>query len=161
MNFMVEFATNRWTLYRLNFIYYCFSWEKLNLDWFWQGVRAEPIPPSPQPDRPCPRMPPNDQIKQDAALCTIKENRKIRGPSIWEQKYYSLCWNKMMGSRDLSSPPPNSKVPSPPSPAKSTPPQKKIFFWYVTEVYKMKKSWKMGEKWIKKQFSIEIFACKF
>ena len=33
--------------------------------------------------------------------------------------------------------------------------------WYVTEVYKMKKSWKIGEKWIKNQFSIEIFACKY
>ena len=39
------------------------------------------------------------------------------------------------------------------------PPKKK--FWYVTEVYNMKMSWKMGEKWIKNQYSIENFACKF
>ena len=44
------------------------------------------------------------------------------------------------------------KVPPPSHPQK---------FWYITEVYKMKRSWKMGEKWIKNQFSTEIFACKF
>ena len=43
MNFMVEFAKNRWNLYRLNSIYYCFSSEKLNFYWFWQGVRETKI----------------------------------------------------------------------------------------------------------------------
>ena len=43
MNFMVKFAKNRLNLYKLNFIYYCFSSEKLNLYWFWQEVRETKI----------------------------------------------------------------------------------------------------------------------
>ena len=80
MNFMAEFAKNRWNLYRLNSIYYCFSSEKFKLYWFGQVVQETKIdfdngsgpeyktrfdrgsepnqsPPHHHPTcRPCPRM---------------------------------------------------------------------------------------------------------
>ena len=60
----------------------------------------------------------------------------------------------------------------PPTPPKfeSTPPQarRKVAppshlqkFCYVTEVYKMKKSWKIGEKWIKINFPLRVLHVNF
>ena len=77
MNFREEFVSNGWNLYTHS-ISYCFSSEKPNLYWFWQGIRETKIDlfwhgvrgrntfyvltggPSqtnpPPPDRPCPPM---------------------------------------------------------------------------------------------------------
>ena len=46
----------------------------------------------------------------------------------------------------------------PPTPAELPPPNQPKKFWSVAEVYKMGK---MERKWVKYQFSIEIFVCKF
>ena len=49
----------------------------------------------------------------------------------------------------------------PPSPAKLPPPSQPKNFGMFQRCRKWQKSWKIGEKWVKNQFSIEIFACKF
>ena len=54
-------------------------------------------------------------------------------------------------------PPDPPKFESTPQARRKVPPQAPQKILYVTKVYKMKKSWKIGEKWIKNQFSIEIF----
>ena len=59
--------------------------------------------------------------------------------------------------RDLYSPP-NAKVP--PQARRNYPPNQPQKFWYVPEVYD-KSPGRWERKWIKNQFPIEIFVCKF
>ena len=70
-------------------------------------------------------------------------------------------FSSMPGIYTAPRPPPQIRKYPPKPGEKYPPPSHPQKFWYVTEVYKMKNSWKMGEKMGKNQFSIEISVCKF